>query len=86
MKKVEDLTTSEFEDALKKAYDFACEWITDEDTAALIIAGVLNPYSHTCLMSSDEWYSKTPDEWESEFLNCLIGEDVALDYFVTALF
>ena len=39
--------------------------------------------SDTLLVSADEWYS---DSELRECYNCLIGEDVNLEYFIICLF
>jgi hypothetical protein len=72
--------------AVQDCYEFACEWICDEETARAICDMVGAYGSDVFLMSDVEWYTKTPEQWEEEFTRCLIGEDVALEYFVVSYF
>ena len=70
-----------YESALEAIYEFAIEWgYCNEETAQTLIAEAKNYYSDYRLMSSEEWYSI--DNPEDEFLQCIIGEDVSLDYFL----
>lgn len=69
-----------YESALQAIYEFAVQWVCDEETAQALIVEAKNYYSDYWLMSSEDWYSiENP---EAEFLECVIGEDVALDYFL----
>ena len=71
--------------ALQACYEFAIEWVCDEETARAICNTVGKYGSDTWLMSADEWYEKTPEEWEAEHVSCLIGEDISLRYFLVSL-
>ena len=75
-----------YDSALQAIYEFAVEWVCDEETARKICDMVGTYGSNMFLMSADEWYSKTPEQWEEEFTRCLIGEDVALEYFIVSYF
>jgi hypothetical protein len=86
MSRTETMTSEQYNDAIAKAYEFAVEYITDETTAQKIMEDVKSPYGLAFLMPAEEWYSKTPEEWEQEYVTCLIGQDVALDWFVVSAF
>lgn len=67
---------------LQAAYEYACRWVCDEDTAATICDSVGAYGSTYFLVSADEWYLDA--DWFEHF-DCLIGEDVAIDHYVVAL-
>ena len=64
---------------IQRAYDFACEYLCDEETAAMICDSVGVYGSDTLLVSADEWNN---DSELREWYDCIIGEDVSLDYFI----
>lgn len=68
---------------VQRAYEFACKWLYDDDTAAAIcdMIGVYgSPYT---MISAQEWNEREHDDLED--YECVIGEDIALDYYVITL-
>ena len=68
---------------LQAAYEFACEWLCDEATAAKICDAVGQYGSPVALVSAEEWNAMDDDAKSS--YNCLIGEDEALNWYVIDL-
>lgn len=64
---------------IQRAYEFACEYICDEETAAMICDSVGVYGGSTLLVNANEWYT---DSELREWYDCLIGEDSSLDYFI----
>lgn len=70
------------EPEIQAAYEFACMWDYDEETAESI-CDQCNGYGSSIIsVSAEEWYSDA-DTREGYF--CLIGEDASLNTFIIEL-
>ena len=68
---------------VQRAYEFACKYVCDQKTAATICDMIGHYGSPYTMVTAEEWYEHKDDGLEN--YACVIGEDVALDYFVITL-
>lgn len=67
---------------IQAAYEWACEWVCDSETAAYV-CDKCDAYGSTVVsVTADEWYS---DSELRENYTCLIGEDAGLSTFIIDL-
>ena len=68
---------------VQRAYEYACEYVCDQETAAAICDMIGHYGSLYTMVTAQEWYEREKDGLE--YYDCVIGEDAALDYFVITL-
>ena len=68
---------------IQRAYEFACEYVCDQENAA-IICDQLGKYGSAFTMVTAQEWRERKDDGLVDYV-CIIGEDVALDYFVITL-
>ena len=68
---------------VQRAYEHACDYVCDQKTAAAICDQLGKYGSPYTMVTAQEWRERKDDGLAD--YECIIGEDVALDYFVITL-